>query len=55
MNNTVDGDVIIKGNGNLVHNLVFTKKESRLILIGDATLTTEIFGVAEERIVKRSS
>lgn len=55
MNNTVDGDVIIKGNGNIVHNLVFTKKESRLLLMDDAKYTTEVFGVAEERIVKFNS
>lgn len=53
MNNTVDGDVIINGSGNVVHNLVFTSPKGKLILIGDAKHTTDIFGVSEERIYRQ--
>lgn len=51
MNNTADGDVVINGNANAVHNLVFTEPDARLILKGNAKSTTEIFGVADGRIV----
>ncbi len=49
--NIVDGNVVIKGNGNVVQSLVFTSKDARLIISEDST-DTLIFGVPEERIVK---
>ena len=53
MNNTVDGDVIINGSGNVVHNLVFTNPKAKLILMGEAKDTTDILGVREERIYRQ--
>ncbi len=48
--NIADGDVIIKGNGNVINCLVFTSENAKLMLIGDAASTTQIFGVDEKRI-----
>ena len=45
------GDVIIEGRGNTVSSLFFTTDDAKLILRGEAARTTEIIGVAEERIV----
>ena len=52
MSNSVDGDVIICGNENSVHDLVFATDTGRLILKGEAAHSTEIFGVDEARIVR---
>lgn len=52
MMNIADGSVRIRGEGNIVSTLVFTKPEARLILEGAAKDTTEIFGVPEDRIVR---
>jgi len=52
MGNIADGDVIINGTDNTVNGLVFTTKEARLILKGDAKDTTSVLGVEDGRIVK---
>ena len=49
LNNLCDADVIVRGQGNTVCNLVLTRPEARLIVEGEATVT----GVPAERIVKR--
>ena len=51
LNNIVDGDVVVEGDGNMICNLVFTKPEARLILQKNAT-NTQITGVPEDRIVR---
>jgi parallel beta-helix repeat protein len=53
MNNTADGDVVIAGEGNFINGLAFTKPDARLILTGAAAGTTRVFGVEENRIVRR--
>ena len=47
MNNVVDGDVVVEGNGNVVSGLVFTAPEARLILRGE---NNRVWGVPPERI-----
>lgn len=53
MNNTVDSDVVISGKNNVVRNLVFTDERARLILLGQAADTTDVAGVAEDRILQK--
>lgn len=53
MNNVCDADVIINGKGNKVFCLAFTNENAKLILVGDARETTEIFGVASDKILLR--
>lgn len=48
MNNVVDGDVVIEGNGNVVSGLVFTAPNARLILRGEYNQT---WGVPKDRII----
>ena len=48
MNNVVDGDVVVEGNGNVVSGLVFTAPEARLILRGE---NNRVWGVPKDRIV----
>jgi len=50
--NVCDGDVRIRGRGNYISTLAFTKPDARLILEGEAALSTVIFGVDERRIVR---
>ena len=52
MMNIADGSVRIRGEGNVVSSLVFTKPDARLILEGTAKDTTLVIGVPEDRIVK---
>ena len=51
--NVTDGDVVIAGEGNQVSGLVFTKPESKLILVGKAAASTNVLAVPEERILRR--
>ena len=50
MCNVADSDVIIEGEGNIVHLLTFTTEKARLILKGKARHTTTVTGVSEDRI-----
>ncbi len=52
LGNIVDGDVRISGNGNSIHNLIFTKPQARLYLCGEAIHSTQLVGIPEERIVR---
>ncbi len=51
MGNIADGNVCISGKGNMVSSLVFTNRDARLILKGEARETTVLFGVEESRII----
>ncbi|MBQ9326331.1 MAG: hypothetical protein IJ246_11215 [Clostridia bacterium] len=50
LNNAVDGDVRLKGNGNVVSGLIFTSREARLILEGDEN---QIWNVPENRVIRK--
>lgn len=52
LQNTVDGDVRISGNGNVISDLIFTKPQNKLYLVGSASETTQLSGIPEERIVR---
>jgi len=52
MNNIADGNVRIKGRGNIVVNQVFTSSDARLMLEGEAAASTLIVGVPDSRIVR---
>ena len=47
LNNICDADVVIRGNGNQIVNLVFTNPSARLILEGDNDVT----GVSDKYII----
>ena len=49
LNNIVDGDVVIEGDGNTVSGLIFTSEKARLILRGE---NNQVWGVPRERIVR---
>ena len=49
LNNLCDGDIEVRGQGNVVHNVIFTKPQARLIVAGEAT----VMGVPQERIIRR--
>ncbi len=51
MNNTVDGDVLIEGNGNTVSGLVFTADRARLVIRGEGN---QVWGVLPERVIRES-
>ena len=52
MSNIVDGNIRLCGEGNTVVNAVFTSPGGRLILEENATSTTTVIGVPEERILR---
>ena len=52
LSNIADGNVRIRGTGNIVSQLIFTRPEARLILEGNAKETTQTMGVPTERVVK---
>ena len=52
MNNIACSDVVIEGCGNTVSSLAFSSPEARLVRRGAARESTEISGVAPERIVR---
>lgn len=52
LSNIADGSVRIRGTGNTVANLIFTRPEARLILDKEAKNTTTVIGVPEERIIR---
>lgn len=52
LQNTVDGDVRVSGKGNVISDLIFTKPENKLYLLGQAADTTLLSGIPEERVVR---
>ena len=52
MGTIADASIRIRGTGNSVVNLAFTKPDARLILEGDAKDSTVLIGVEESRIVR---
>jgi parallel beta-helix repeat protein len=52
MNNIADGNVRIRGRGNIVVNQVFTSPEARLMLEGEAAESTTVVGVPDGRIIR---
>jgi len=50
MNNIVDNDILIDGNGNIVSNIVFTSGDAKIIVSKDSC-GTEFINIPKERIV----
>ena len=55
MNNVVDGNVIINGKNNVISNLIFTNKNAKLILKGDAINSTKIIGLLDNEIINEKN